>query len=103
VRAIRHYRAHRIGALFLLAVLCHPLALSGHTHQPGELAASRMTCTVCAATAHVPALTPPGLPTATLSLLGAAPALAPATAPRRVERYTRSPRAPPVLFHQPVA
>ena len=93
----------QLGALLLLALLCCPIALSGHTHPAGDLSGGQATCTVCAATAHAPALSPPALPQfvlleqgdTTLRLLQAPPSVA--------ERCTRGPRAPPAASSTLVA
>lgn len=95
MQAVRRRRARQIGALFLLAVLCLPLAWSGHHHHAGDLRLSPSGCTVCAAVAHAPALTSPGLPALALRLLGTAPVLLQVVAPLRAELPAWSPRGPP--------
>ncbi len=101
--AIRHRSVRQIGALFLLALLCCPLALSGHRHQPGDLGASRTACAVCATTAHTPALNPPLIPAFALPLWGPTQMPPAVTPPAQVGTYTRAPRAPPASFATLVA
>lgn len=93
--AIPHRGARFFGALFLLAVLCQPLALSGHHHHLGGLAASPIGCSICAVAAHAPALSPPAMPALELPLVGAAPVLLTASAPPRPTLSSRAARAPP--------
>jgi len=93
--AMPHRRARFFGALFLLAVLGQPLALSGHHHHVGGLAASPIGCSICAVSAHAPALSPPAMPALELPLVSAAPVLQTASAPSRTTLSPRAARAPP--------
>jgi len=95
MQLVRQRGARSVGALFLLALLSLPLALSGHHHQLDDLSVGRTGCAICAVTAHAPVLSSPALPALELPLLGAI-AAPPAPAPAaRVALRTRAPRAPP--------
>jgi hypothetical protein len=100
--AVRHRRARKIGALFLLAVLCHPLAWSGHRHPAGDLGVSQSGCAVCTATAHAPALSPPAPPLLALRLFGSVPTPLETAAALPAEFPAWSPRGPPAASHTPV-
>ena len=91
----RRLGATHIGVLFLLALLCLPLVLGAHHHQPDGLGVGRAGCSICAVTADAPALSSPAPPALALALLGVvrSPATAPA-APRR-ELRPEGARAPP--------
>lgn len=92
---VRHRGARRFGALLLLALLWCPIALSGHRHLDSDLGASRAGCTMCAVTAHAPALGPSALPHFVLHQQGDIPALGASTPSALGEACTLGPRAPP--------
>ena len=91
---VRHRGVRRLGALFLLALLSCPIALSGHRHPAAEPGTSR-SCTICAATAHAPAVSAPALPQFALLPQGLSAEWLACTPPPSAERWTRGPRAPP--------
>jgi hypothetical protein len=95
MQAVRRRRGRRISALFLLAVLCHPLAWSGHRHTASDLGMSPSGCAVCTATAHAPALNPPAPPLLALHLLGSVPTRLETAVAIRAEFPAWSPRGPP--------
>jgi hypothetical protein len=103
MRVVRDCRTQRIAALFLLAVFCHPLALSGHIHRESDAGVSRTSCAVCAATTHLPVLRPAPLPSAALSPLAVTAPPAAVKLLLSAERPTRSPRAPPTARYPLVA
>jgi hypothetical protein len=103
MRVVRNFGTQRIAALFLLAVICHTLALSGHIHRESDAGVSRTSCAVCAATTHVPALSPAPLPSVTLSPLAVTVPPAAVQLLLSAERLTRSSRAPPTACHSLVA